>query len=30
MWAGLAMLLQAHKREHLCNTSDAHFEHVGV
>ena len=28
MWAGLAMLLQAHYRGHICDTPDARFEHV--
>ena len=30
MWAGLAMLLQAHLREHICDTPDARVEHVGA
>ena len=30
MWAGLAMLLQAHQRGHKCDTHDARVEHVGV
>ena len=30
MWAGLAMLLQANKRGHICDTPDARVEHVGA
>ena len=30
MWAGLAMQLQAHYCEHICDTPDARVEHVGA
>ena len=30
MWAGLAMLLQAHLRDHICDTPNARIEHVGA
>ena len=30
MWAGLAMILQAHYRGHICVTTDARVEHVGA
>ena len=30
MWAGLAMLQQAHLRGHICDAPDARIEHVGA
>ena len=30
MWAGLAVLLQDHKRGHICDTPDVRVEHVGA
>ena len=30
MWVDLAMLLQANKRRHICDTPDARVEYVGA